>query len=452
VASLADLLELPLMPWQRRVLDVALEYDEADGRFFYREVRLTVPRQSGKTVLLLMLMVHRCLAMGGNRRVAMTMQDGQSAKKKMFNDFLPLLLGSELREFFTTRRSNGDEAFNWNNGSMWFPLSTSETAGHGLTLDLGVIDEAFDNDGRSEQAMTPAMMTKRDAQLWVVSTMGTTEDEWFNAKVAGGRSAVERGRTEGVCYLEWSAEPGADPGSEDTWRACMPALGHTVDVATIRAIYESMPLAEFMRAFLNIPVNRQASAPWRVVAEHQWSARESREWDIADDSPVFLGVDTKRDRSVTSLVIAGLNEVGLPQVEFVDGRGGTAWVVDRVVGISRRFPTFRGAVIDSGSAAATFIEPLRAAGVEVVDINGGTHADYAQRFFDAVVDGGIVHRGQLTLTGAVADAVKRNFGDRWLWNRRAEGSDISALVSATLAFGALTAQSVVAEVKPVFAY
>ena len=455
-ASMAELVGMPLMSWQRRVLDVALEYDEKSGRFFYREVRLTVPRQSGKTILLMMVMVHRCLAMGPNRRVAMMMQDGKSARKKMLDDFLPLLARSDLRDFFTVRKSNGDESFTWKNGSMWFPLASSETAGHGLTLDFALIDEAFDNDGRGEQAMVPAMMTKRDAQLWIVSTMGSTTDEWFNKKVASGRAAATAGKTEGICYVEYSADPEADPEDEATWWGCMPALGHTVDVESIRGTCGAFALdgniAEFKRAYLNIPKDKSASAPWQVISAHHWSERESRDWDIADDSPVFLGVDTKRDRSVTSLVVAGLNEAGVPQVEFVDGRGGTAWVVDRVAGIASRFGTFRGAVIDNGSAAGTFIEPLRAAGVEVVEINGSAHADFAQRFFDAVVDGGIVHRGQLTLTGAVADAVKRNFGDRWLWNRRADGSDISALVSATLAFGALTAQNEVAEVKPVFAY
>ena len=211
---MAELVVMPLMSWQRRVLDVALEYDEKSVRFFYREVRLTVPRQSGKTILLMMVMVHRCLAMGPNRRVAMMMQDGKSARKKMLDDFLPLLARSDLRDFFTVRMSNGDESFTWKNGSMWFPLASSETAGHGLTLDFALIDEAFDNDGRGEQAMVPAMMTKRDAQLWIVSTMGSTTDEWFNKKVASGRAAATAGKTEGVCYVEYSADPEADPEDE----------------------------------------------------------------------------------------------------------------------------------------------------------------------------------------------------------------------------------------------
>lgn len=450
VAELAELVGMRLMPWQRRVLDVALEYDEGSGRFFYREVRLTVPRQSGKTVLLLMLMVHRCLAMGANRRVAMTMQDGQAAKKKMFNDFLPLLSGSELRSLFTVRRSNGDESFNWSNGSMWFPLSNSETAGHGLTLDLGVIDEAFDNDGRSEQAMVPAMMTKKDAQTWIVSTAGTTDDDWFNAKMEGGREAVRRGSLEGVCYVEYSADVAADPGAHETWLSCMPALGHTVELATIESIHASMPLAEFKRAFLNIPTDRSASAPWRVIASHEWVDCESASNEIAWDSEVTIGVDATIDGVETAVSVAGFDDSGRPQVELADHRNGTAWVVDRVAWMAAR----HGArvAIDVGSPAGVFVDKLEAKGVEVVKVSGPDHALFAQSFLDAVRNGNLSHRGQAALSAAVAGSAQRKLGDRWLWARRDASVDISPLVSATLAFGVLTLEPAAAVSRPTFAY
>ena len=49
------------MPWQRHVADIAYELDEETGRLAYREVRLTVPRQSGKTTLMLAAMMATCL-------------------------------------------------------------------------------------------------------------------------------------------------------------------------------------------------------------------------------------------------------------------------------------------------------------------------------------------------------------------------------------------------------
>ena len=64
VAEVAEALGTPLMPWQRHVVDVALEL-RPDGIPAYRQVTLSVPRQSGKSTLLAALMVHRLLGWGG---------------------------------------------------------------------------------------------------------------------------------------------------------------------------------------------------------------------------------------------------------------------------------------------------------------------------------------------------------------------------------------------------
>ena len=63
VGEVARRLRKPLMPWQQHAVDVALEVDPDTGELFYEEVVLSVPRQSGKTTLLIALMVWRCLHM-----------------------------------------------------------------------------------------------------------------------------------------------------------------------------------------------------------------------------------------------------------------------------------------------------------------------------------------------------------------------------------------------------
>ena len=51
-----------------------------------------------------------------------------------------------------------------------------------------------------------------------------------------------------MCYFEWSAPDDADPFDPATWWACMPALGHTVDVETITADADDMDADEFRHA------------------------------------------------------------------------------------------------------------------------------------------------------------------------------------------------------------
>ena len=75
------------MPWQRLVLDVALEYayDDEDeletARPAYRTVVVTVPRQNGKTTLLWALMLWRALAWS-NQEIVATAQTGKEAMEK----------------------------------------------------------------------------------------------------------------------------------------------------------------------------------------------------------------------------------------------------------------------------------------------------------------------------------------------------------------------------------
>ena len=61
VATVAAALGTPLLPWQRLVADIAFEVDER-GRYAYPLVVVSVPRQSGKTTLVLSNAVHRCLS------------------------------------------------------------------------------------------------------------------------------------------------------------------------------------------------------------------------------------------------------------------------------------------------------------------------------------------------------------------------------------------------------
>jgi lactam utilization protein B len=88
-------------------------------------------------------------------------------------------------------RAAGNEAIVFKNGSRVDVLASTEAAGHGRTVDLGVIDEAFaDTDYRREQALLPAMATRPAAQILVVSTAGTEASVFLKHKVDTGRAAA----------------------------------------------------------------------------------------------------------------------------------------------------------------------------------------------------------------------------------------------------------------------
>jgi phage terminase large subunit-like protein len=315
------------MPWQRYVADVALEYDPVTGRLWYREVDLTVPRQSGKTTEILAVAVDRALSFGGRQNIVYTAQTRNDARLKWEEEHVAILERSIFGPMFRVKLANGQESIRWRNGSRHGITATTEKSGHGPTLDLGFVDEAFAQvDARTEQAMKPSMITRPEPQLWVASTAGTETSTYLRGKVKAGRRRVESGVPSRIAYFEWSAPDEADPGDPAVWRACMPALGHTITEDAIRAEYESMRselLAEFQRAYLNQWVDRSLAD---LVIPLEWWAQ------CADPSsvitgPVVFAVDVAPDHAWASIGVAGWRPDGLPHGELEERHADTGWVV-----------------------------------------------------------------------------------------------------------------------------
>lgn len=464
VAAFAEQLGTPLMPWQRHVVDVAMEIDPKTGKLYYGEVNLTVPRQSGKTTLILALAVHRALSpnngqwMDGPQNIVYTAQTLNDARKKWEDDHVIALKKSIFKSHLTVRLQRGSEAIKWRNGSRHGIAAGTEKSGHGSTLDLGFVDEAFaQTDTRQEQAMKPAMITRKGKQLWVVSTAGTTDSTYLRGKVDRGRARVLAGQSTRVAYFEWSAPEDADPSDHNVWRACMPALGHTITIEDIQTEFDGMELDDFARAFLN--QWRDGKAPNRVISVEDW--KECEDEDSALDNPdtdaVALAIDATPDGTYAALSLAGIRGDDLEHVEVVNHKPGLAWVVPRIIDICRRRNVI-GLALDPAGPAGALLPDLEAA-LEALTIElgreipltkitarqmaqacGGLYAACVPPLEPAYDDAGelvpfkrtLRHRGQTSLDSALGAALRRPLGDAWAWSRKTAG-DICPLVSATLA-------------------
>jgi phage terminase large subunit-like protein len=191
VARVAKALGLPLLPWQRQVLNVALE--RAEDRPAYRDVLVSVPRQSGKSSMALALMVQRMLSSPGSR-VLYGAQTRGAAREKLLASWWPRLAHSPFADRLKLFRGFGAETVQVDNGSTLQLLSASESSAHGETTDLVVVDEAWvHQDARVEQAVRPTLATRVDAQLWAMSTAGSARSVWWRAKLDAGRAAAEMG-------------------------------------------------------------------------------------------------------------------------------------------------------------------------------------------------------------------------------------------------------------------
>lgn len=438
-----------MMPWQQAAVDVAFEFDPVSGLLRYDEVDVTVPRQSGKTTLTLAKKVHRLTVMAkklGPQRSTYVAQTRLAARKKLERDFAESLQRSRsFREVPHARArptkatewrltlNNGSEAIQFGTGSYLQIDAPSRTGGHGDTLDDGTIDEAFSQeDDTVEGSMRPAMATRKNAQLWVISTAGDERSAYLYRKVVAGRAASDSGEHGRVCYIEYSAPDDADPGDPEVWRACMPALGITVSEEFIRGEWGRAQrkgpegVFTFRRAYLNqwpkIPV---------LTEEAGGTGLDARWADLADPtaergSTVAFGVAVAPDRSWSAIAAAWRRPDGLVQVTLVDYKPSTDWISSRAAELRQSW----GGSFTASTAARELVASAHAPS-QADQALAHTHLD------DLIQAGGLRHRNDSALNFAVRSARWKPVGDTRMFDRKGD-ADISPLDAAALAVRGLS--------------
>lgn len=460
VAEVMAALGLPPTPWQRHVLDVALELEQVDvfdrdgvgvgssWRLFYREVRLWVPRQSGKTLLLAGLMTHRCNAWD-DQRVMYTAQTRNHARGKLVDEHMPLLQRSRrFRGRCWARLSNGSEALFWPaTGSRWFIDSTTKKAGHGDSVDLVVADEFFaQTDDRIESGSRPTMITRAQPQIWFVSTFGDDDSDsdvpmgeplW--AKVDDSRERCRTGRHGRVASFEWSAadedQDGIDYGDRLLWRATMPALrcnGGFIDEEAVAADFESMTLAAFKRAYLNLRPRRRQVRVQSVIPSELWGAGDPFSKLTGE---AVVAVDVAPNLGSAAIGVAGRRADGLWHVQVDECGAGVGWVLARLeVLLAEKRPVAVG--VEAGGPVGALVPQIEALAaryrVPFVRLSGGQYASACAGFVAEVVEGRARHVGQPVLSVAAGAGSRRYGADQWVWDRSGP-VDVSPIAAVTVA-------------------
>ena len=420
------------MPWQRYVADVALEINSETGRLQYREVVLTVPRQSGKTTLLLAVSTHRAFGFGGKQNIVYTAQTRGKARQKWAEDHVPALEASIFaRVIRDIRYANDSEALYWSNGSRYGIEAGTETAGHGSTLDMAFIDEAFSEvDARKEQALRPTMSTRPEPQIWIVSTAGNHRSTYLWAKVKAGRARVEAGLPSSIAYFEWSAPDSADWSDESVWWSCMPALGLTQSIEGLRSDRESMQDKEdeFRRAYMN--QWRVGQAVEQVIPAEDWQHAVDEESKISESAPRRFSVDVSPDRMWAAIGVAGQRDDGLMHIEVLKHSRGVAWIPEALDILEAKYNS-QGPIVLAGKAAAALESDLTEHGIESVVMSSSDSAAASAMLFDRTPER-VRHIGQHSLDAALAGATKRSVGDGWSWDKRGQ-IDITPLCAVSSA-------------------
>src|SRR5512138_144452 len=430
----------PHMPWQLAADDLIAEVDPATGRLWYDTVAVTVQRQAGKTAWVGDVADHRGLSMRGGR-IWFTQQNGKSAGEWMREEHLARL---EASPFFRGRYKpslrGGSEGLRWlGTGSTFYCFPPKRDALHSKQADLGIIDEAWahsEDVGRDiRQALRPAMLTRPNAQLLVISAGGTDASAYLQDYIDLGVESLDIPGTR-VAIIDYGI-PDDVPDDQVTLElnaAYHPAYGHTFGMDALVAARNDFKddWAGFLRAY----GNRHTRSAVSAFPPGMWDAgyQPATPWP-AIPRRAGIGFDVTPIGDRIGICAAWRDEAGHPLVEVIADEPLTREAPGRLVALARRYSSRLG--------YDTAAPPTLEVADELARLHHGRllaplgtlpYATSCSTVYAAVMRRELRHNRQPALDGAVEVATRRPIADGGFgWGRKSSTGHIHTLVAATVA-------------------
>lgn len=433
------------------MLRQSLREDDA-GKWSAFEVGLVVARQNGKGTVI----EARELAglfLFGEQLILHSAHEFKTAGDA-FRRVLSLIQGSDdlSSRVLRVHRAAGNEGIELRNGSRLRFVARTGGSGRGFSADLAVLDEAYNLPEHAMAAILPTLSARPNPQVWYTSSAVNAELHPHGLVLARVRRRGLAGNDPSLCYLEWSVDEGrfrddpsvvADPLA---WAEANPGLGVRISEEHVSRERRTMGAKSFA-------VERLSIGDWppepsedveHVVDMERWAGLVDRTAQMRD--PVAFALDVAPDRGAASIAVAGYADGG-PHVEVVESRRGVAWLVDRMSELAGKWRPC-AVLLDPAGPAGSLIPSLASAGVDVTPVTAREYAQACGAFVDLVMaerehpdDPAPVrlsHMADPRLTGSLEAATWRPLGDARVWDRRSTATDLTPLVTATLALFGLS--------------
>lgn len=439
VAQIAEAIGKPLMPWQRYVVDVALEYDEHG--YVYEDVVVTVPRQSGKSTLVGPVQLDRVIFQK-DAHVFYTAQTQKDARKR-FDDLVALVQKSPLRAVAKVRLSSGSERITFPSGSSINLFAPKKDALHGETPPLVTLDEIWALDEATgsaiyDDAIKPAQFTLAgNRQRWQISTAGTAESTYMKRFVTLGRKGAPR-----VAYFEWSLPDGLDPYDPSSIAAFHPAVGHTATVADVFAIAGRLPdgtidpalspedvmsHASYLRGMCNVWTEQTES----IISAEDWG-KLAAEMVVPSRRDVVVSFDVDLDNASASVLAVWRDDADRPQARTIHTAPGTTWLRPFLRHLHDEWRPLAISA-DDGGPARRVVDELERDGVTISRTSGRDFATACDGYLTAVLDDKtFTHDGSKTLSNGMAHLAVVDRGDSRYFSRSRSTGPIAGPLAAAV--------------------
>lgn len=467
-----------LLPWQKWLYIHALEKGPASEKgldgvgFRFDTLVITVARQNGKTRWLKGLGLWRLFLDGLGRatptrpaaRLALIAAQNLDYAETMLSEVVEEVRDNRFlkSELINHKETNGKHRMILSGRRLWRAATASRRGGRSLSADVVILDELREHLGwEAWNAITPTTNARPYGQVVCASNAGDARSIVLRSLKDQATQKIDNSDTADskTGYYEWSVPMDVDPSSPEYWWLANPAMGWLTDeygnptftLETLLGKYENMQ-------FTNMPGFRtEYLCQWvdtlvpGVIPREHWQGTIDPKSCRDPEATIYAAVDVDYNRSKAYISVAGRRADGHLHFEVVAAMRGTEgvipWFNDIRPGTTtpRKSQFLAVAVQVRGAPVSDLVEPMKAAGIPVLEWGGQDLATGTARFFDHLKQRTARHRPQPILDRSAEGTVARHLGDSIVLDRRGSPVDAAPLIACA---AAVWAESVGPKAKP----
>lgn len=415
--------------WQYEILKDWLAIDAQTGQFTHSICGLSVPRQNGKSRMLELRIIFGLVFL--NERIIFSAHEVRTAREiferlcLFFDDDTYPDIKESVKSI---RKANGQEEIRLKTGARVQFMARTKSSGRGLSGDIMIFDEAQQLKSQAMAAMRPIVSTSKKPQSIYVGTP-PTDDLDGETFISIRNQAIESEKTSTtLSWIEFAAVTGDDLDDPRVWEKTNPAFasGRILE-STIADDRVQMSEEQFKRERLGMWETRGGAS---IVDMKHWQTLADPHSGI--DGNIVLSIDISPQRDTGTISAAGFRSDGLLHVETLRNQKDISWIVPSMIQL-RNIKTIKAVIIDGASPAATLIDDLKRSRFNVIIAGARDVAIASALFVDAVNESQLRHVDQPLLNTALAGARKRKLMDAFAFARSVSTTDITPVVSCSLA-------------------
>jgi phage terminase large subunit-like protein len=432
VADLAEKIGMPLLDWQRFVLEDMLRID-AKGDFRRKTLGLLIARQNGKTHLARMLILAHLflwdskmvVGMSSNRNMALD-TFRQVANAILDNDFLK----DQVRQI---RYANGQESITTLKGNRYQIVAATRDGSRGITSNFTFCDELREISEEAWKALRPTTRAT-GGQTLVCSNAGDA----YSVVLNDLRERALSYPSPTLGWYEYSAPPHCKVDDRNAWAMANPSLGKLIDEETLEEAVATNPINNTRTEMLCQWVDSMTS-PFTTQMVTDTSDSNLQ---ITPGGNIVFAIDVSPSKRSGALLAGKLNqatgkiELGLMQLWTSDVAIDDLKMAADVHAWAQKFKP--RVIMYDKYATASIAQRLQQSGQKLEDCSGQSFYQACGEILDAFVNVRLVHSGQKELTESWFSVGAKTNDAGWRIVRRKSAGDVTSAICSAMIVHYLT--------------